>query len=55
MHVVGELTAAQVDRNGVARNRFERNRHSGMECFAVPGDIIGKSIFCGDNEAIRDI
>ena len=52
MHVIGKLTATQVERDCVSRNCFQRNRHSRVERFAVSGDVIGEAISCRDNTAV---
>src|SRR5580765_7573478 len=54
MHVVGNLTVAQIDSDRVSGDCFERNWHSGVERLVVSGNVVGKTVYCRDHAAVRD-
>ena len=54
MHVISKLAATQVERDGIARHRFQCNWHGGVERVAVSGDVLGKSVSGGDNATVRN-
>ena len=54
MHVVGKLTVAQIDSDRVSGDCFERNWYSGVKRLVVSGDVVGKTVSCRDDAAIRD-
>src|SRR5262245_59302854 len=52
MQIVCELPATQVERDGVTRNRFQRDRHGRVEQFVVPRHVIWKTISSGNHVAV---
>src|SRR5947209_6801202 len=54
MHIVRKLPSAEINGDRISGHRVERDRYSGVERLAVPGDVIGKAVFRRDYTAIRD-
>src|SRR5436305_14602938 len=54
MHIVSKLVVAQIDDNRVSCDCFKRNWYSGMKRLIMPGDVVGKTVSCGDDTAVRD-
>src|SRR5437763_16239204 len=54
MHVVGKLTATQIESDRVSCNCFRGRWNSGMKRVAMSGDVIGETVPCRDDTAIGD-
>src|SRR4051794_13933976 len=54
VEIVRELSAAQVERDAVTANRFERDRDGRTKCLEVAGVVVGKAIPCCQDRTARD-
>jgi len=55
MKVIGKLTAAQIDRDRISGDGFERNRYSGVKRLVVPGNVVGKTVSRRHDAAVLSV
>src|SRR5262249_22948261 len=54
MAVIGKLPAAQVKRDCITCDRFNRNRYGRMELLIVSRNVVRKTVFCRNDPPIRN-